>query len=194
MNQPIRRKFVHGFGPSRQPLGCETTNQQVELNIIPFPKLGNPKPVNELVTSHPFLAGLKPRAYRLFCQSAAIEYFAAGQEIFHQDGKAERFYLIESGHVVLETFVPGRGMATIQTLGPGEALGWSWLFPPYQWRFSAMATEPTEVIAFEAECLRKEAQRDHKFYYELVVRLAQVLAGRLEGVRTQLIDIYQMRP
>lgn len=47
---------------------------------------------------------------------------------------------------------------------------------------------------FEAECLKKQAQQDHDFCYELVVRLAQVLAGRLEGVRTQLVDIYQMRP
>lgn len=194
MNQPIKFNFVHGLRHSRQPLGCESTNQQVRLNIIPFPRLESPKPVDQLVKSHPFLSGLKPKAYRILCRCAAIQYFAASEEIFHQDGQAGHFYLIESGHVVLETFVPGRGMATIQILGPGEALGWSWLFPPYQWRFSTMATEPTGVIAFEAECLRKQAQHDHEFYYELVLRLGQVLAGRLEGGRTQLIDVYQMRP
>ena len=182
------------FRHRRESFGCENTHQQVKLNIIPFPKFEPPKPVAELIKTHPFLTGLKPKAYRLFCRCASVERFAEGQQVFHQDGQAEHFYLIESGQIVLETFVPGRGMATIQTLGPGEALGWSWLFPPYQWRFSATATQPTEAIVLGAECLRKQAERDHEFCYELVIRLAQVLAGRLEGVRTQLVDIYQMRP
>ena len=193
MKPQLKLKIVRSRH-SRQPLGCETPNQQVKLAIVPFPKLESPKPVEEMVQAHSFLAGLKPEAYRLFCQCASLQYFAEGQEIFHQDGKAEHFYLIESGRVILETFVPGRGMATIQTLGPGEALGWSWLFPPHQWHFSATATESTEVIVFGAECLRKQAKQDHDFCYELVLRLAHVLAGRLEGVRTQLVDIYQMRP
>lgn len=113
MNQQPKLKLVRRSRQSRQPLGCETPNQQVKLTIIPFPKLQTAKPVEELVQAHPFLAGLKPETYPLFCQCASIQCFAEGREIFHQDGKAELFYLIESGRVVLETFVPGRGMATI---------------------------------------------------------------------------------
>jgi CRP-like cAMP-binding protein len=107
--------------------------------------------------------------------------------MFHEGGPADHFYLIESGQVLLQVFAPGRGMVTIQALGAGEALGWSWLFPPHQWHFSASATQPTEVIAFGAESLRRQARQDHDFCYELVVRLGQVLAGRLEDVLTRLI-------
>ena len=38
--------------------------------------------------------------------------------------------LIDKGAVTLESFVPGRGVTTVQTIGTGDALDWSWLFPP----------------------------------------------------------------
>lgn len=186
----LLRRSRHG----PESLGWELTNQKVKLNIIPFPKAEVPELAEKIVLAHPFLKGLRPQYCRIFSQSAAFQYFDEGQEILHEGGEAENFYLIESGQVVLETFVPGRGMATIQTLGPGEPLGWSWLFPPHQWRFSAAAAERAELIVFKAGCLREHARQDRVFYCELIVRLAGVLAGRLEGVRTQLIDIYQMRP
>ena len=59
--------------------------------------------------------------------------------------------MIHHGKVVLEaTYVSGEGLIPIQTLGAGEALGWSWLFPPHQWQFSARAVEPTEAVVFKA--------------------------------------------
>ena len=147
--------------------------------------------LKRLVAAHPFLAGLKPRVCEFFCGCASLRHYDKGQEILREGGKAEHFYLIERGQVVLEVFAPGRGMVTIQAVGTGDALGWSWLFPPYQWHFSATATKPTTAIAFAAEFLREKAQQNQEFCYELVVRLARVLAGRLDDVRTRLIYTYQ---
>jgi CRP-like cAMP-binding protein len=155
-------------------------NQQVQLK--------------KLVAAHPFLAGVKPSVRQPFCQCASLQQFDQGQQLFCEGGEADRFYLINNGQVVLEAFVPGRGMVTIQAIGPGEALGWSWLFPPHQWHFSATAVKPTQAIAFPAKFLREKAQQNHKFCYELVVRLAGVLATRLEDVRSRLIYTYQYPP
>ena len=44
--------------------------------------------------------------------------------------RASRFWLIQSGHVALDLHVPGQGRMKIDTIGMGEMLGWSWLFPP----------------------------------------------------------------
>jgi CRP-like cAMP-binding protein len=148
--------------------------------------------LNRLVAAHPFLTGLKPQACEFFCGCASLRRFDKGQKIFQEGGKADHFYLIESGQVVLEVFAPGRGMLTIQAIGPGEALGWSWLFPLYQWHLSATAIKPTKAIAFAAERLRENARQNQEFCYELVVRLARVLAGRLDDVRTRLIYSYQV--
>ena len=91
-------------------------------------------------------------------------------------------------------FVSGCGMVTIQSLGPGERLGRSWLFPPHQWHFSATTPRPTEVISFDAAALRQRAEGYLEIRAEPPGRITRTLVQRLEGTRMQLIDLYGMRP
>jgi hypothetical protein len=91
---------------------------------------------------------------------------------------------------LLETFVPGKNAVTIQTLGPGEALGWSWLFPPYRWHFSARSGAFTEAIALQARALREYAEENHDFGYELAKRVGQVILDRLQATRLRLVNFY----
>lgn len=149
--------------------------------------------LSRLVAIHPFLSGVKPSIRRLFCQCATLQRFSEGQILFSEGSPAERFYLINSGQVLLEVAVPDREMLTIEAVGAGQALGWSWFFPPFQWRFTATAVQPTETIVFAAKALREQAELHQKFCHELVVRLGDVLAGRLEDVRTRLIYASQQR-
>ncbi len=144
--------------------------------------------LESLIVKHPFLSGLDPHFYHFFNECALLRRYELSQEIFHEHGNAEHFYLIQSGKVALETFVPGRGMVTIQALGPGEALGWSWLFPPHQWHFSSSATELTELIQFDGAHLREKAEENRDFGNELISRVARILLARLQGTREQLID------
>jgi CRP/FNR family cyclic AMP-dependent transcriptional regulator len=150
--------------------------------------------LEELIAGHPFLAGMEPRLYHFFDECGTLRRFGSGQQIFHDGSEADHLYLILLGQVALETFVPGYGMATIQKLGPGEPLGWSWLFPPYEWQFSASTLKPTEVISFDAAALRSKAEGDIEFRDELLTRTARTLAQRLQGTRMQLVDLYGMRP
>ena len=48
----------------------------------------------------------------------------------------------------------------IETVGPGGAVGWSWLFPPYRWHFDARALDPVGAVAVDAACLRAKADAD----------------------------------
>lgn len=150
--------------------------------------------LESLITNHPFLARLNPHYYHYFNDCAELKRYQAGQEIFHEGNEAEHFYLIQSGRVALETFVPGCGRITIQTLEAGEALGWSWMFPPHEWHFTASAAEPTVLIAFDAASLRDKAEENRDFGNELVTRVAKTLVDRLYATRLQLIDLYGIRP
>jgi CRP/FNR family cyclic AMP-dependent transcriptional regulator len=85
-------------------------------------------------------------------------------------------------------YILQRGQVTIDTLAGGEVLGWSWLFPPYRWQFSARVVEPTQVIVMDGVYLRDKAEEDNIFGYELVKRVAQVIAERLQ-TRRQLLDV-----
>jgi CRP-like cAMP-binding protein len=149
---------------------------------------------DNIAIKHPFLDNLSPEFQEFLEKCGSLRKFDSGKEIFHEGNQAERFFLILSGSVILETFVPGCGTVTIQRLGSGQALGWSWLFDPYQWHFSATTDAPTELIEFDAAKLRKKANQNPRFANELLTRVARILLERLQFTRGQLIDFYGMRP
>lgn len=90
--------------------------------------------------------------------------------------------------MLLEAHTSGRGLAPIQTLGPGDVLGWSWLFPPYYWHFDARALEPTEAVFFHGTPLREECESDHDLGYELVKRMSAVMMRRRQATRRSLLE------
>lgn len=112
------------------------------------------------------------------------------QDIFREGQQAARFYIIHTGRVALETFVPRSGSTTVQTIDAGGALGWSWLYPPFQWQFSARAVEPVEAVAFGAASLRKKAEENHDFGYDLLLRVGRVMLETLHGTRRKLVKFY----
>lgn len=146
--------------------------------------------LDDLLSTHPFLTGLDPtyQAQLEFC--ATLRRFGSQQQIFQEGGEADHFYLILSGKVVLETKVPEHQTLAIETLGPGEALGWSWLFPPYRWCFTATTAAPTEVISFGAEFLRQMVEAAPEFGNDLLRRVARTLVQRLQVTRQVLVQAY----
>jgi len=150
--------------------------------------------LERILEEHPFFKGLERRYLQLLVGCASNVRFNAGQFIFREGEEANQFYLIRYGRVGLEIFSPNRGPITIQTLREGEVLGWSWLFPPYQWHFDARALELTRAIALDGECLRKKCEEDHNLGYELTKRFAQIIEQRLEFTRLQLLDVYGHAP
>jgi CRP-like cAMP-binding protein len=149
--------------------------------------------LEKVLSEHPFLNDFPDRHLELVVGCASNVRLEAGQIIFHEGEEANTFYLIRQGKVALQIFSERRGPLTILTLGEGEILGWSWLFPPYRWKFSARTLEPTRVFAIDGQCLRAKAEQDHELGYELLKRFAYVVEDRLEAMRLQLINVYQDR-
>src|SRR3972149_4892550 len=104
--------------------------------------------------------------------------FDAEQYILREGEEATNFYIIHQGKVALEIFTSDRGPITIQTIGEGDVLGWSWLIPPYHWHYDARAIEPTSAIALDAKCLRAKCEEDHDLGYELLKRFAHVISQK----------------
>jgi CRP/FNR family transcriptional regulator, cyclic AMP receptor protein len=113
--------------------------------------------------------------------------FNPGQVLFHEGDPANQFYLIESGRIALEAHEPADGTVLIETVGAGEVLGWSWLFPPFVWHFQARAVEPTKAVVLSGAHLLVAAERNHEFGYELMKRVAQVVIERLQFTRKRLL-------
>jgi CRP/FNR family transcriptional regulator, cyclic AMP receptor protein len=150
--------------------------------------------VEEVLAAHPFLKGMSQHQRRILSDCAMLSSFAPGELIFREGDPANRFYLIHEGKVALESHVRERGTLLIQTIGSGDLLGWSWLFPPYYWHFDARAIEPSEAVFFYGTPLRDECEADHDFGYELLKRMTEVVIKRLQASRRQLLDSYGLHP
>jgi CRP/FNR family cyclic AMP-dependent transcriptional regulator len=146
-----------------------------------------PNDCPELET-HPFFLKLRPEHLRMFADCAELMRFNSGTTIFREGEPASRFYLIRSGQVVLETGGPPAGPVEVQRLGPGELLGWSWLFAPFVWHFHARAVTPVDVLVLNGARLLVAAEGDHEFGFELMRRLTQVLIQRLQATRKQVVE------
>jgi len=149
-----------------------------------------PEPISVRVALHPFLAGMNPTHLALLTDCAMVSQFKPGQVILRDGEIANRFYLMESGKVILES---GRGFGdpvVIETIGAGDLLGWSWMFPPYTWNFTARAIEPTTAIFFYGTILREYCERDPSLGYELFKRMAPVMLRRLQSARKKMLAIH----
>jgi len=132
-----------------------------------------------------------PHGFReLVAGCARFVRFDTDVAIFLEGQPADRFYVIREGRVTLEVFSPERGRIVIQTLGPGDALGWSWLFPPYRWHLDAVAREPVAAIAIDGACLRGKCHEDHELGHALMERFGGLMLQRLKATRLQLLDVY----
>lgn len=142
------------------------------------------------IAGHAFLKGLEPEHVALLKADARLARFAAGVGIAREGDEANRFYLLLSGEVALEALIPGRGQVGFQTVGAGEALGWSWLLPPYRWHFTARAATDVEALEWDTATLRALAEKHPRFGYELSRRLTQLLLARLQATHSQLVEFY----
>ena len=149
--------------------------------------------LESVLAEHPFFAGLEPKYLQFITGCASNVRFDAGTYIFREGVPASYFYILRHGKVALETFAAQRGPIIIETIEAGEVLGWSWLFPPYRWHFSARVVEPTRAIALDGACLRTKGEEDHELGYQLVKRVAQIMMQRLQATRLQLLDVYHGR-
>ncbi|MER7759780.1 Crp/Fnr family transcriptional regulator [Streptomyces sp. NPDC097619] len=126
---------------------------------------------------------------RLMARAREVN-FPEGARLFQEGAGAEAFWIVRSGTVTLEIPVPGRRPAAIESLGPGELVGWSWLFPPYVWQLSAEAMTPVRAYEFDALEVRMLMDADPAFGSALGHWVGRILAQRLHQTRTRLLDLY----
>ncbi len=146
--------------------------------------------LERVLADHPFFEGWSPQYVQLLTGCAANVRFSPGDYIVREGDAADHFYLIRHGKVAIETESPGQGAIWIQTVEDGDVLGWSWLVPPYRWRFDARATEDVRALSLDGKCLRGKCEDDHDLGYELYRRVCHIMEQRLQATRTQLLEFH----
>jgi CRP/FNR family transcriptional regulator, cyclic AMP receptor protein len=149
--------------------------------------------LERLIAEHAFFAELGQPLLDLIVGCASNVRFPAGTYIFKEGDEANAFYLIREGKVALEISAPQHKPIIVDTLNSGDILGWSWLLPPFQWKFNAHATTGLRAISLDGKCLRTKCEENRELGYELLKRFAKIMERRLEATRFQLLDVYGSR-
>jgi CRP/FNR family cyclic AMP-dependent transcriptional regulator len=146
--------------------------------------------LDTLIVESPVFRGLDQEELELIAGCGQNVVFAAGERLFREGDQADTFFLVRHGLVALDQDVPNRADVTVETIGPGEIVGWSWLLEPHRWHFTGRAVELVRAVQFDGACLRGKCEEDPALGYALLSRFAGVLVDRLQATRLQLMDVY----
>lgn len=137
-----------------------------------------------------FCKGLSKEYQHRLVSLGEVKTYRPGERIFCEGQRSAEIYLLVRGQVDLETSVPGQGPLRVQTVGPGELLGWSPLLGLVVMSATARALTPCCVLALNANRILAFAEQGPAFVLELMRRTAITLARRLNATRLQLLQAY----
>ncbi|MFB9557150.1 cyclic nucleotide-binding domain-containing protein [Streptomyces roseoviridis] len=140
-----------------------------------------------MTTTRTLLNELAPEARRRLLEHSRPVRFPAGTRIFRERQHADHFWIIETGRVELDTHVPGRRNAAVDTLVGGSLLGCSWIMPPYHWHLGATATTEVQALEFDAQAVRDLCALDPSVGEAVFGCVAATMARRLLAARGRLL-------
>jgi CRP-like cAMP-binding protein len=146
--------------------------------------------LTDALRASPFTAGLGGSERRRLGAFARL-VSAATDEVLLREGEPTPYLaIVTAGRVALRLRVPGRGPVTVMTVEPGDLVGWSAVVAPYRATSTAVAVEPTEILALGGPELRRALASDEDLAAALYPRILWSVARRLEGTRLQLLDLF----
>jgi CRP-like cAMP-binding protein len=143
--------------------------------------------LEKTLEEHPLLRGMNEQHLRTLAESATVVRFEPGDVIFEEGEPAHHFYLIRTGKVALQLTSYRVEPFTLMTLEEGDIIGWSWLFPPYRWKFTARALDVIRAISLDGRSVCAKCDENHDLGYELMKRFAQIIENRVEALCVHLV-------
>jgi CRP/FNR family cyclic AMP-dependent transcriptional regulator len=130
----------------------------------------------ESLPDYPLFRSLSVQHRQTLAQCSQRASFDTGDKVVETGDLTEGFFVVTGGSISLES--PDTYPAEhVRTLGPGDILGWSWLFPPDYWQFNAVAKEATEAIFFSTSRLCQACDKDRNFGFQLFKLMSPATAA-----------------
>jgi CRP-like cAMP-binding protein len=138
--------------------------------------------------THELLNGLSPAEAEQVLKLGTRMRIPSGTSLFQLGDPADRLFLVERGRIKLTLPMRVRGRdedVFVEERGPGQAVGWSALIPPY--RFTLAATphvHDAEVITLPREALLRYFAANPVAGHKIALNLAVVVGHRLQLFQT----------
>ena len=112
--------------------------------------------------------------------------FSEGEIIFRKGDKADMFYSLKRGKILLEQRISEKITISMGTVKPGYSFGWSALLGDKEFTLDTVCGEPCEIFSFKAQKLFEMIEQDYEMGYRIMHRLLHMVRRRLDG-RTELL-------
>ncbi len=123
-----------------------------------------------------------------------VHLFGAGANIFRQGQKADRFYMLLKGKVLLEVEASESISISLGAIKASYSFGWSALVPGSQYTSSATCTEPCEVLAISGDTFLEILEQDHSMGFRVMEGVVSILKRRLERRTSQFLKTLRALP
>ena len=132
--------------------------------------------------------GLAPDETTAFLRQCQEKKCKDGAKLFMEQTEATRLFLILEGGVDLHFEMPQRESAdtTIVSLKPGDAVGWSVIVPPYQYRLSGYCRGATTLLEIDRDHLEVLFETNYHLAYIFMRNIAALTGKRLHQVQEKL--------
>ncbi len=148
--------------------------------------------LHETLASHAFTAGLSQSHIARLASLAHQVEFKADQLILKAGERSDYFFLLLSGGVCVE--VVARAFSVrIQSLGPGDAYGWSALLDRHDTLFQVRAQVPSTALCLEGAGLSAAFLDDPLLAAELLRRVLKIAANRVQATESTLGELCGLR-
>ena len=145
-----------------------------------------------LLKQFEFCNGMTDEQLENLASIATLETHHPDTMIYRIGEPATKFYFISKGKVAMvmdSNLGPHRPpmQVNVDFLAGGEVMGWSALIEPHIYTLGGLCVLKTEVIAFEAELIRRMIDDDCSLGLKIMRSTAKIIAKRLQHFRILLV-------
>ncbi len=123
-----------------------------------------------------------------------VLHFSEEETIFEEGNKAENFYMLKNGKVLLEAEISEHLTIALGSIKSGYSFGWSALLSGPSHTSRAVCAEPSDVFAISGEKLRDILEGDSGMACKVMEFAAKILKNRLERRTGQLLKVIANHP
>jgi len=120
--------------------------------------------------------------------------FDENEKVFKQGDKADRFYLLKKGKVLLEQRITDTLIISMSSIKPGFSFGWSAMLDNGLYSSDAICTEPCQVYSFRESKIKKVMGEDHSLGFIISQRLLYVIKNKYDARTEQFVKTIKFHP
>ena len=111
-------------------------------------------------------------------------HFDKRELIFRQGDKAEHFYMLKEGKVILEQRITDKIAVSVSAIKPGNSFGWSAMLDGEVYTIDAVCAEPCKVFTLRDKEIKALFEEDHSLGFIMSQQLLRIIKKRYD-IRTE---------